>query len=65
MASAVAAALTTPFVSAPPRVRALPRRSRNLSKDERACRKVNRVDMPEEVKTRLRALLVGQIRRTS
>lgn len=27
--------------------------------------KVNRVDMPEALRTRLRALLVGQIRRTS
>ena len=33
-------------------------------KTKELAAKVNRVDMPEEVKTRLRALLVGQIRRT-
>jgi anti-sigma factor (TIGR02949 family) len=34
-------------------------------KTKELAAKVNRVDMPEELKTRLRALLVGQIRRTS
>jgi anti-sigma factor (TIGR02949 family) len=34
-------------------------------KTKELAAKVNRVDMPEGVKTRLRALLVGQIRRTS
>ncbi len=34
-------------------------------KTKELAAKVNRVDMPEELKTRLHALLVDQIRRTS